>query len=231
MLILIVEDDTDVADTYADALQSAGYMCESVANGNEASDRLSGTTYDLVLLDIELPGKSGLELLSDIRTRNPAQSVLLITGRGELHDRVQGLDLGADDYLVKPIQLPELLARVRAALRRAQGGKSLILRIADLHIDIANRRVTRNARELELTNREFALLEYLARRSGETVAYETLARDVWKHAPKAAPINNLVAAHVSHLRDKLHQDGAPKLIHTVWGKGFCLRASDDQDNT
>ena len=226
MLILIVEDDSDVAETYVDALESAGYTCEHVLDGAAATESLATKTYDLILLDIELPEKSGLDLLHEIRGKSSLQPVLIITGRGDLTDRIEGLDLGADDYLVKPIELLEMLARVRSILRRASGGESLNLIVGDLSVDLGNRHVIRGEREIELTNRQF---DFLARHVNHTVTYEQLARDVWKHSEKAAPINNLLAAHVSHLREKLNEGDAPNLIHTVWGQGFCLKPSDEED--
>ncbi len=222
MLVLVVEDEAEIAETFCDALESSGYTCETVSDGNQASNRLAEKTYDLILLDIELPGKSGLELLQEIRAGSPEQPVLLITARADLADRVAGLDLGADDYLVKPVALPELQARIRSVLRRAGDGSALVLRVADLDVDIANHRVTRAGVQIELTGREFDLLVYLARRVGRTASYEDLARDVWEHSEKATPINNLVAVHVSNLRDKLDEGGRPRLIQTVWGKGFKL---------
>jgi len=179
-----------------------------------------------VLLDLMLPGRSGLEILQTLRQRHIETPVLILTARDGVDDRVLGLDLGADDYLVKPFALPELLARVRALLRRGRPTDILRLKVADLELDLVSRRVVRGDRLIDLTGREFELLEYLLRHQGHLVSREMLARDVWKEPRRATPLDNVIDVQMARLRRKVDNDGAARLIHTVRGVGFVVREGE-----
>jgi len=173
-----------------------------------------------------LPGRDGIEILSTLRRRGLGTPVLILTARDAVEDRVLGLDSGADDYLVKPFAFPELLARVRALLRRGRPDQVLRLKAADLELDLISRRVTRGNKPIELTSREFDLLEYLVRHHQRLVSREMLARDVWKEPSRATPLDNVIDVHIARLRKKVDQDAPTKLIHTVRGVGFVLREGE-----
>jgi len=173
-----------------------------------------------------LPGRSGLEILQALRQRHIDTPVLILTARDGVDDRVLGLDLGADDYLAKPFAVPELLARVRALLRRGRPSEALRLKAADLELDVVTRRVVRGERQIELTVREFDLLEYLLRHQGNLVSREMLAREVWKEPRRATPLDNVIDVQMTRLRRKVDVDGCPRLIHTVRGVGFVLREGE-----
>jgi len=170
-----------------------------------------------------LPGRSGLEILQTLRKRRNETPVLILTARDGVDDRVRGLDLGADDYLVKPFALPELLARIRALLRRGRPSDVLRLKVADLELDLVARRVDRGDKAIDLTGREFELLEYLLRHQGHLVSREMLARDVWKEPRRATPLDNVIDVQMARLRRKVDPEGAARLIHTVRGVGFVVR--------
>jgi two-component system copper resistance phosphate regulon response regulator CusR len=196
------------------------------ATGEDGFFRANAETFDLVLLDLMLPGRGGLEILRTLRKRQVQTPVLILTARDGVDDRVLGLDLGADDYLVKPFALPELLARIRALLRRGRPSDILRLKAADLEVDLVTRRATRNARALDLTAREFELLEYLLRHQGHVVSRDMLAHDVWKELRRATPIDNVIDVQMARLRKKVDVEGQERLIHTVRGVGFMLREGE-----
>jgi two-component system, OmpR family, copper resistance phosphate regulon response regulator CusR len=173
-----------------------------------------------------LPGRNGLEILQALRQRRIQTPVLILTARDGVEDRVLGLDLGADDYLVKPFALPELLARIRALLRRGRPSDVLRLKAADLELDLVTRRATRGDRPLDLTVREFELLEYLLRQQGHLVSREMLAREVWKEPRRATPLDNVIDVQMTRLRRKVDSDASPRLIHTVRGVGFVLKEGE-----
>jgi two-component system copper resistance phosphate regulon response regulator CusR len=173
-----------------------------------------------------LPGRSGLEILQTLRQRQIDTPVLILTARDGVDDRVLGLDGGADDYLVKPFALPELLARIRALLRRGRPSDVLRLKAADLEVDLVARRVMRGDRPIELTSREFDLLEYLLRHQGHLVSREMLARDVWKEPRRATPLDNVIDVQMTRLRKKVDLEGPARLIHTIRGVGFVLREGE-----
>ena len=170
-----------------------------------------------------LPGRDGVEILKTLRARGTKTPVLLLTARDAIEDRVLGLDSGADDYLMKPFAFTELLARVRALLRRAGDTEALRKQIGDLVLDVENRRVMRGAQEIAVTPREFELLAYLLRHHGQTVTRQMLAKDVWREPHRATPLDNVIDVHVAHLRRKIDEGRRVKLIHTVRGVGFVLR--------
>src|SRR5262245_26839384 len=180
----------------------------------------------MILLDLMLPGRDGLQILTTIRKRGLDTPVLLLTARDTLEDRVTGLNSGADDYLVKPFAFAELLARIRALLRRGRTRDGLRLGVGDPELDLVTRKVTRSGQSIELTTREFELLEYLMRHEGQTVMRDTLARDVWKETARGTPLNNVIDVHIARLRRKVDLDYPTKLIHTVRGLGFMLHEGE-----
>src|SRR5919201_6680783 len=226
MRVLIVEDERKLAQVLSSALQAEHYDVVVATTGEDAFYRANAEAFDLVVLDLMLPGRSGLEILQTLRQRHVETPVLILTARDGVDDRVLGLDLGADDYLVKPFALPELLARVRALLRRGRPSDVFRLKVADLELDVVARRANRGDRLLDLTVREFELLEYLLRHQGHLVSREMLAREVWKEPRRATPLDNVIDVMMVRLRRKVDTDGAPRLIHTVRGVGFVLQEGE-----
>lgn len=226
MRILVVEDERKLGDVLRSALQAEHYDVVVAPNGEDGFFRATAETFDLVLLDLMLPGRGGLEILQALRKRQVHTPVLILTARDTIEDRVVGLDFGADDYLVKPFALPELLARIRALLRRGRPSDILRLKAADLEVDLVSRRALRGSRALDLTSREFELLEYLLRHQGHVVSREMLAVDVWKEPRRATPIDNVIDVQMTRLRRKVDREGDPRLIHTVRGVGFTLREGE-----
>lgn len=223
MRLLLIEDDDKTAHALREGLTREGFVVRTARTGEEGFFLLNTESFDLVVLDWMLPGRDGVEILKAVRARGTRTPVLLLTARDTIEDRVQGLESGADDYLVKPFAFPELLARLRSLLRRATV-EPLRRMVADLVVDFETRRAWRGARELTLTPREFDLLAYLARQPGQTVTREMLARDVWRETNRATPLDNVIDVHVAHLRRKVDDGQAMKLIHTIRGVGFVLRA-------
>ena len=225
--VLVVEDERKLAAVLASALEAEHYDVVVAATGEEGFYRANAELFDLVVLDLMLPGRSGLEILQTLRQRHIETPVLIVTARDGIDDRVLGLDLGADDYLVKPFALPELLARIRALLRRGRPTDVLRLKAADLEMDLVARQVLRGERPIDLTGREFDLLEYLMRHQGRLVSREMLARDVWKEPRRATPLDNVIDVQMTRLRRKVDApDSAPRLIHTVRGVGFVLQEGE-----
>jgi DNA-binding response OmpR family regulator len=224
--ILVIEDETKVARALAEGLRAERYQVTVAGTGEEGFYLGSTQTFDLVLLDLMLPGRDGIDILRALRARGTQALVLVLTARDAVDDRVLGLDCGADDYLVKPFAFPELLARIRALLRRGRPDQVLRLRLADLEMDLVTRRVTRAQRELALTRREHELLEFLLRRQGQLVSREMLAQDVWHEAGRSSAIDNVIDVHVMRLRRKVDHELLPRLIHTVRGVGFVMREGE-----
>ena len=224
--ILVVEDERKLARVLASAFEAEHYEVVIAPTGEDGFFRANAERFDLVVLDLMLPGRSGLEILHTLRQREVQTPVLILTARDGVEDRVLGLDLGADDYLVKPFALPELLARMRALLRRGRPADVLRLKAADLDVDLMARRATRAGRPLDLTLREFELLEYLLRHQGHVVSREMLAHDVWKEPRRATPLDNVIDVQVARLRKKVDGDNQSRLIHTVRGVGFMLREAE-----
>jgi DNA-binding response OmpR family regulator len=224
--VLIVEDERKLAQVLSSALQADRYDVVVAATGEDGFYRANAERFDVVLLDLMLPGRSGLEILQTLRQRRVDTPVLILTARDGIDDRVLGLDLGADDYLVKPFALPELLARIRALLRRGRAADVLRLKAADLEMDLVARRVVRGDRAVDLTGREFDLLEYLLRHQGHLVSREMLARDVWKEPRRATPLDNVIDVQMTRLRRKVDSEGLARLIHTVRGVGFVVREGE-----
>jgi len=182
--------------------------------------------FDLIVLDLMLPGRDRIEVLTTLRKRGMQTPVLILTAKDTIEDRVLGLDSGADDYLIKPFAFPELLARIRALLRRGRTDQVLRLKVGDLEMDLAPRKVIQGSQLLDLTAREFELLEYLLRHHNQFVSREMLTRDVWKEPSRATPLDNVIDVHIARLRKKVDQDFPVKLIHTVRGVGFILREGE-----
>ena len=224
--VLIVEDERKLAQVLSSALQADHYDVVVAPTGEDGFYRANAELFDLVVLDLMLPGRSGLEILQTLRQRHIETPVLILTARDGVDDRVLGLDLGADDYLVKPFALPELLARIRALLRRGRPSEVFRLKIADLDVDLVSRRVARGDRLIDLTGREFELLEYLLRHQGHLVSREMLARDVWKEPRRATPLDNVIDVQMTRLRRKIDGEGAVRLIHTIRGVGFVVREDE-----
>lgn len=222
MHILLVEDERKLAEAVAEGLQGEGYAVTLSGDGEHAL-AASREPFDLVLLDVMLPGRSGLDVLTEMRRSGIKAPVLILTSRDSIEDRVLGLDAGADDYLVKPFAFPELLARVRALLRRKRPAPTLPMEVADLKLDLPRRTALRAGRKLELTTREFDLLAYLVQNGGSVVSREMLARDVWQQTTRYTPLDNVIDVQIARLRRKLDSESATKLLQTVRGVGFVLR--------
>ncbi len=224
--ILVVEDEVKVANALKEGLEDERYEAIVAHTGEDAFFRINTEQFDMILLDVMLPGRDGLQILTSIRKRGVETPVLLLTARDALEDRVAGLNSGADDYLVKPFAFAELLARIRALLRRGRPADSLRLGAGDLEVDLVTRKVTRGGRTVELTGREFELLEYLLRHQGQAVLRDTLASEVWKETTRGTPLNNVIDVHIARLRRKIDLDQSVKLIHTIRGVGFMLREGE-----
>ena len=226
MRILVVEDEQKVADALREGLEGEKYEVVVERTGEGAFFRVNTEMFDAILLDLTLPGRDGLDILRALRARGLKTPVLVLTARDSLQDRVTGLDSGADDYLVKPFAFAELVARIRALLRRGRVAESPRLSAADLDVDLVRRKVMRGSRTVELTVREFELLEYLLRHQGHVVSREALARDVWKETSRTTPLDNVIDVHIARLRRKVDSEYRVKLIHTVRGVGFMLREGE-----
>jgi two-component system, OmpR family, copper resistance phosphate regulon response regulator CusR len=226
MRILVVEDEQKVANALREGLEGEQFDVVVERTGEGAFFRVTTETFDLVLLDLGLPGRDGLEILSALRQRRLETPVLILTARDTVQDRVLGLDAGADDYLVKPFAFAELVARIRALGRRGRSAEVSKLGLADLALDLMTRKVARGARSVDLTVREFELLEYLLRHNGQVVSREALARDVWKETSRSTPLDNVIDVHIARLRRKVDTESDAKLIHTVRGVGFMLSETE-----
>jgi two-component system, OmpR family, copper resistance phosphate regulon response regulator CusR len=225
--ILVIEDDAKTANAIRTGLRGEGYDALVARTGEDGITTASNHTFDLVLLDWMLPGRDGIDVLKTVRGRGVKTPVLLLTARDAVEDRVLGLDAGADDYLVKPFAFAELLARVRALLRRAGESDHVQKQVADLRLDVEQRRVWRGTHEISMTPREFDLLAYFVRHHGHTVTRQMLAHDVWREANRVTPLDNVIDVHIAHLRRKVDDGHRIKLIHTVRGVGFALREHNE----
>jgi DNA-binding response OmpR family regulator len=219
--LLVIEDQKKLLGSLKRGLEEEGYTVVTATTGEQGYYAATTEDFDAVVLDLMLPGRQGLQVLRDLRAGGFALPVLILTARDTVDDRVAGLDTGADDYLVKPFAFAELLARLRALLRRGAQGRELFLRADDLEMDLLARRVVRGGVELELTRREFELLEYLLRHKNATVTREMVARDVWKDAD--GTLTNTIDVYITLLRRKVERSGSKQLIHTVRGVGYALR--------
>ena len=224
MRILVVEDDGAAAAVLAKGLREHAYAVDIAPDGAAALESAATNEYDLIVLDVLLPRLGGLDVCARLRADGVSVPILMLTARGEPDERVAGLDAGADDYLPKPYHFPELLARVRALLRRGPALTSSVLTCEDLVLDTRARRVTRARREVALTTKEYALLEYLVRRQGEVVGRADIAEHVWDDSYD--PLSNLIEVYIQRLRRKIDDGHVVKLIHTRRGAGYTLAADD-----
>ena len=223
MRILVAEDHPTLAESIAQGLRDDGYAVDLTLDGNEALHYATTNSYGCIVLDIMLPGKDGYTILKSLRQKGATTPVVFLTARDGIDDRVRGLDMGADDYVVKPFAWAELLARVRAAVRRSHGKKSATLTIGDLQIDTAAKTVKRGGTSIELSAREYSLLEYLAHREGQVVSRADIWEQLYGHDDQTT--SNVVDVYIGYLRNKIDRDHAVKLIHTRRGLGYALTAS------
>jgi two-component system, OmpR family, response regulator MprA len=228
--ILIIEDSAEVVALLERVLGEQGYDVSAATDGDSGLARALDQAPDLVILDLGLPGRDGLLIASELRRLGVAAPVLMLTARGAVADRISGLEAGADDYLGKPFDAEELLARVRALLRRsALRTRAAQLKVGDVVLDPLTREVWRGDRPLALSPREFALLEYLMRNPGRTLTRGAIVAQVWKHGPEEPDATNIVDVYMAYLRKKLEVDSKPSMIHTIRGVGYLFRSDDVGD--
>jgi DNA-binding response OmpR family regulator len=222
MRILLVEDEPRMANVIAKGLREHSYAVDIAGDGDAALYQTSINDYDLLVLDILLPQRNGFEVCRELRTRGDTTPILMLTARGSIDDRVTGFDAGADDYLTKPFSFRELLARIRALLRRDTHLRPDVLQIEDLVVDSASHRVSRANQEIQLTAKEYALLEYLARHAGQLVGRAEIAAHVWDDS--FDPFSNTIEVYMNRLRKKIDENQAVKLLHTRRGEGYILES-------
>jgi len=222
--VLVIEDEKKIAAFIRKGLEAVGFVVEVSHHGDEGFTLATTRPYDALVLDIMLPGKDGLSILRGLRDRKMASPVILLTARSELNERLEGLNLGADDYLTKPFFIEELVARLHVVTRRASGAVQSILAIADLTVNLLTREVTRAGRKIELTAREFSLLESLARSPGRVLTRAQICEQVWDY--NFDPGTNLVEVYVQRLRKKVDGDSDVKLIETIRGVGYRMKAKE-----
>jgi two-component system, OmpR family, copper resistance phosphate regulon response regulator CusR len=227
MRILVIEDHIKVSSAIQKGLVKEGFNVSICGNGEEGLRRLLSEPFDLVILDVMLPGKNGFEIVSSMRATGLRIPVLMLTARDAVEDRVKGLEKGADDYLVKPFAFPELIARIKALLRRGKADQPVFFKIADLEMDLVKRTVSRAGNVLTLTVKEFQLLEYFLKNLDSVVSREMLARDVWHETKRVTPLDNVIDVHVARLRKKIDDPFENKLLHTVRGVGFIMEKKED----
>ena len=225
--VLVVEDDRKVGHALQEGLEREEFSVVVETTGEGAFFRLDEERFDVVLLDLNLPGRDGLEILRRMRQRGIPTPVLVLTARDTVEDRVHGLDSGADDYVVKPFAFAEVLARTRALVRRGRASTSTRLVSGDLELDLSSRQVTRQGRSIDLTLREFDVLEYLVRHEGHVVSREALVKEVWRESSRSITLDNVIDVHMARLRRKLESDSGSRVIQTIRGVGFLLKGADD----
>ena len=224
MRLLVAEDEKDMNRLITRALEKEGYGVDSCFDGEEAMDYLESAEYDGVILDIMMPKMDGHQVLKKLRARGSDLPVLFLTARDSIADRVAGLDLGADDYLIKPFDFDELLARVRAMMRKRSGHKTSVITIGDLKIDTGSHEVTRGDRSIELSSREYSILEYMAMHPGQVLSREQIETHVWNFDYSGG--SNVVDVYISYLRKKIDGKENVKLIRTVWGTGWMIKEAE-----
>jgi DNA-binding response OmpR family regulator len=223
--VLLVEDNKHLARALRQGLEEEGFAVDAAEDGDEADHKARATNYDAIVLDLMLPKKDGLTLLKNWRGAGMKTHVLVLTARGALEDKIKGLDTGADDYLTKPFELEELLARLRALIRRGHQQKDPVLRVHDLSLDTAARTVKRAGKPIHLTPKEYALLEFLAFHAGKVVTRSMIWEHLWDEHDES--VSNVVDVYIRYLRNKIDKDFSPPLILTRWGEGYMLRGADD----
>jgi len=222
--ILIVEDNKDIA-LLVERRLSKQFAVDIAVNGEDATDNIEANPYDLIILDLSLPKKSGFDVLKDMRKKSAYPPVLILSGLNAVEDKVKGLKLGADDYLAKPFDVKELVARIDALMRRVPSAQEIVkLGAGDLEMDLVSRKVVRAGADITLSPREFALLEYLLRKKDKVVSRKEIAEEVWGHKFDAG--TNFVDVYINYLRKSVDKDFPKKLIHTVYGQGFVLKTED-----
>lgn len=224
MRLLIAEDEKQLNKILTQQLTDNGYTVDSCCNGDDALAHLVSEDYDGVILDIMMPGSDGLTVLKTIRQKGIETPVLFLTAKDSVADRVEGLDLGADDYLTKPFAFEELLARVRVLVRKKTGSKSNVYQLADLTIDTMKRQVKRGETEISLSSKEFAMLEYMIVNKNMVLSRDTLERHIWNYEYEGS--SNMVDVYIRYLRKKIDEGFEPKLIHTVRGAGYVLKVKE-----
>lgn len=222
MRILIIEDEKKVAKALKEGLERENFETKTAFNGEDGFFLINSEIFDLILLDLNLPGRDGIEVLQTMRQKAIKTPVLILTARDTIENKITGFESGADDYLVKPFAFPELVARMRALLRRGKSEKEIHLVLSDLEVDLLSRKVVRNKRSIQLTAKEFELLDYFLRNKNKIVSREMLGKDVWQDIGRATPLDNVIDVHIAHLRKKLDDPFPVKLLHTLRGVGFML---------
>lgn len=229
MRVLVVEDAKDMNRLIVKTLTRAGYSVDGCYNGEEALDFLAGAEYDAILLDVMMPKMDGYALLEKLRSQGMDTPVLFLTARDAISDRVKGLDLGADDYLVKPFDFEELLARIRAMTRKKAGKRSNVFTLGNLQVDAQSHTVTRGGQEINLLPKEFTILEYMIRNQGTVLSREQLENQIWNYERSGS--SNNIDVYISKLRKKIDGDGQSRLLHTIRGVGWVLRTEEGKGNT
>jgi DNA-binding response OmpR family regulator len=226
MRVLVVEDERKVAEALREGLEDEHHDVVIERTGDDAFFRASTETFDVVLLDVGLPGRNGLEVLRALRQQRIDVRVIVVTARDDLGARVAGLDAGADDYVIKPFALAELLARIRAVCRRGRAAEMRRFTVGEVTVDVITRKVTRAGLDVDLTIREFELLAYLMRHEGAVLSRENIVREVWREQQRSARLDNVIDVHIARLRRKVDADDQPRLIHTIRGVGYMVREGD-----
>lgn len=222
MKLLVIEDEKKIANLLQKGFREQGYEVEISANGEDGLERASSNPYDAIVIDIMLPGRDGLSVLRSLRERKVTTPVMIVTARGEVSERVEGLNLGADDYIAKPFSMDEVIARIRALIRRVTGETISLYKVGDLVMNLVKREVLRGSRRVDLTSREFRLLEHLMRSPGQVVTRTQIIQRVWEY--HFDPGTNLVDVYIQRLRRKVDDGEESKLIQTVRGIGYCIDA-------
>ncbi|MDP1678382.1 MAG: response regulator transcription factor [Bacteroidota bacterium] len=222
MNILIIEDEKKVAKALKEGLERENFTAKIAYNGEDGFFLLNTEKFDLLILDLNLPGRDGIEILKTIRQKGVSTPVLILTARDSVESRVLGLETGADDYLVKPFAFPELIARIRVILRRGKSDQETLLMVGDLEMDLLTRKVIRGKQAVYLTSKEYDLLEYFLKNKNKIVSREMLSKDVWQDIGRATPLDNVIDVHITHLRKKLDDPFTVKLLHTLRGVGFMI---------
>lgn len=224
--MLIIEDESKVARSLKQGLSEAGYQADIAASGGLGLEKLASTSYDMVILDLGLPDQDGIEILNTLRRQHREPPVIILSARDTIDDRVTGLERGADDYLIKPFAFAELLARIKVLLRRGEQTQLTQFKLADLSVDVLTRTVRRGEKLINLTSREFELLEMLCKNMHAIVSRQDIARDIWR-VERATPLDNVIDVHIMRLRKKIDTDTSLKLIHTLRGMGYMLTEDPD----